>query len=65
MLVGLQVTLIAVMVDDCDWVADELKVPPVQPVIHNMPEKSRQSAALRSITISAFYFVTGACGIFT
>jgi hypothetical protein len=48
-LVGLQVTLTDATADNCDWGEFELNVPPVHPVIHNTPEKSRQSAALRSM----------------
>ena len=52
---GLQVTTTAVIVDACDALGVKLKLPPVHPVIHNMPEKSRQSAALRSIVLPPLF----------
>lgn len=49
MLAGLQETLTDAMVDDWDEPPVGAKDPPLHPVIHNMPEKKRQSAAMRCI----------------
>jgi hypothetical protein len=56
MLDGLQDTLTDVMVDDCDELLAGAKVAPVHPVIHTMPEKRRQKAAIRRMVDPPYSF---------